>query len=310
MITNRVIGGSFIFGEQEKQKLLNLLFEGQERHAYKVIDYVILSNHYHCILEVPEPEVMSRDVLLEKWNQCYLSTGKDPGDEVLESYRQKIHDISFVVGNFEQRFVQWYNKRKDRLGSLFNRFDSVIIGDEHSLAVLMAYITLNPVRASLVTDPAEYHWSGYAKRVSDRKLSDNDINLVQLLHRELRIPPQILQLSDDKQLALLWKYFRKRLMQTSVKAHVKTSPFAQHKTIGELVDNDGKNMDLDRADHFMLKMRFTTKGIAIGSEAFVERILRGYNKALGYKRPHHAQQHNVWDHVCSLKKHTKGNAWI
>ena len=221
MITNRVIGGSFIFGEQEKQKFLDLLFEGQKRHGYKILDYVILSNHYHAILEIPEPGHMSREALLEKWSMCYRATGKDPGDVTLEAYRQKIHDISFVVGNFEQRFVQWYNKCKDRLGSLFNRFDSVIIGDEHSLAVLMAYITLNPVRAGIVADPADYLWSGYSKRVARGRLNENDLQLVQLLYRELRIPPQILQLPEEKQIEIIWKYFRRRLMKANVKAHVK-----------------------------------------------------------------------------------------
>jgi hypothetical protein len=51
-----MIGESFIFGDQEKQKFLNLLFEGQKRHAYRVLDYVILDNHYHCVLAVAPPE--------------------------------------------------------------------------------------------------------------------------------------------------------------------------------------------------------------------------------------------------------------
>jgi len=310
MITNRVIGGSFIFKEREKQKFLELLLEGQDRHAYKVIDYVLLSNHYHCILEIKAPEEMSRETLLKKWDRYYRATGKEPDEKTLDAFRLKIHDISFVVGNFEQRFVQWYNKRMDRLGSLFNRFDSVIIGGKHSLAVLMAYTTLNPVRVGMVTDPAEYHWCGYAKRVADGKLSDDDLELVKLLHRELHIPPQILKLSPKKQLKLLWKYFRIRLMNANVKAHVKTGPFAKHKKVGELVDNAGKNQELDQADHFMLKLRFATKGIAIGSASFVERVLDGCNRALGYKREHHPQQHNVWDQVCSLKRHSKGRVWI
>jgi len=310
MITNRVIGGSFIFQEREKQQFLKLLTEGQERHGYRLLDYVIMDNHYHCIIEIPAPEVMSRETLLNKWNMCYRATGKEPDGKTLEAYRAKIHDLSFVVGNFEQRFVQWYNKRNNRLGSLFNRFDSVIVGGEHALAVLMAYITLNPVRAGMVVDPAEYHWSGYAKRVADERLNNNDLDLVKLLHRELKIPPQILKLPEKNQLALLWKYFRRRLMQANIEAHVKTDPFAERNTVGDLVEDSGKNSELDRADHFMLKVRFATKGIAIGSEAFIGRILNGCGQVLGYKRTHHPQEHNIWDHVHSLKKHSKTRAWL
>ena len=58
LITNRIVGGSFILGDLEKQNLLKLIVDGQSRHAYRLVDYVILSNHYHCILEVRAPEEM------------------------------------------------------------------------------------------------------------------------------------------------------------------------------------------------------------------------------------------------------------
>jgi hypothetical protein len=35
------------------------------------------------------------------------------------------------VGNFQQRFTQWHNKRKDRWGKLFgSRFDSVLLDEQ------------------------------------------------------------------------------------------------------------------------------------------------------------------------------------
>ncbi len=62
---------------------------------------------------------------MAKW-QCYhwLPSPYDPGEEVLEGFREKIHDISLVVSNFQQRFTQWYNKRTNRWGRLFGgRFE-------------------------------------------------------------------------------------------------------------------------------------------------------------------------------------------
>ena len=311
MITNRVIGGSFIFGDKEKQHFLNLLFEGQERHAYRIIDYVILDNHYHCILEITPPEEMSRDEVFVKWIQSKLNVSVvDPGDDVLEAYKQKIHDLSFVVGNFEQRFVQWYNLRKGRLGSLFNRFDSVIIGDGHALVSLMAYIALNPVRAEMVTDPAEYHWCGYAHRLGKGSLTSHDIDLVSCVHHTLLLPKQIMQLPEKCQLELLWKYFRIRLLRAKPKDfHVNdgkiNGKYCCDRTMEDKLIENGESLVLDKADHFMLKVRFATKGIAIGSEQFVEDVLTSCGQVLGYKRTHHSQPHNVWDHVHSLKKHRK-----
>lgn len=81
----------------------------------------------------------------------------DPSGETLGAHRQRIHDISFIVGNFQQRFTQWYNKRNDRWSELFGgRFDSVLLDEHGAVARVMAYITLNAVRARLVDDPAEY----------------------------------------------------------------------------------------------------------------------------------------------------------
>jgi len=284
-----------------------LLFEGQERHAYRVIDYVLMDNHYHCIIEIPPPEEMSKPELLDRWNMSQRSAGySEPEEDVLDEFRKKIHDLSFVVGNFEQRFVQWYNKRNNRLGSLFNRFDSVIIGGGSSLAALMAYITLNPIRAGIVSDPAEYHWCGYTQRLAKGILTKYDIELVEDLHRALNLPPQIMKLKEKRQLELLWKYFRERLMRAGLKAHTECGDWkASVETVGGQLEGEGKDVVLDKAQHFMLKVRFATKGVAIGTETFIEDILSTCGKALGYKRKHHACEHSIWDHVHSLKKHRK-----
>jgi len=70
MITNRVVGGSYIFGDQEKKHFLNLLIKGQGRHGYRLLDYVLMDNHYHCLVEVPPPEEMSRKDLVERQNRA------------------------------------------------------------------------------------------------------------------------------------------------------------------------------------------------------------------------------------------------
>jgi len=192
--------------------------------------------------------------------------------------------------------VQWYNKRKNRSGSLFNRFDSTIIEDGRA----MAFITLNPVRAGMVTDPADYHWCGYTYRLAHGKLDPNDVMLVRSLHGSLQLPQQIMKLPEKKQLQLLWKYFRLRLLRANAKDRNSGAS-----TVGQKMEQEGKPLEFDLARHFMLKVRFATKGIAIGSESFVEEILSTCGTVLGYKRQHHANDYHVWDHIHSLKKHTR-----
>jgi len=59
-----------------------------------------------------------------------------------------MYDISPYFKTLKQVFSQWYNKRNDRRGPLWDqRFKSLLIeGSEHALSTIAAYIDLNPLR--------------------------------------------------------------------------------------------------------------------------------------------------------------------
>jgi len=51
------------------------------------------------------------------------------------------------------------------------RYKSVIVESGEAARTIAAYIDLNPVRAGMVSDPAEYRWSSYGGKpgsVSER----------------------------------------------------------------------------------------------------------------------------------------------
>ena len=61
-----------------------------------------------------------------------------------------------------QRYVQYVNRTYRRSGTLWEgRFRSCLTQQETYLLACQRYIELNPVRASMVTHPAEYRWSSY-----------------------------------------------------------------------------------------------------------------------------------------------------
>ena len=61
-----------------------------------------------------------------------------------------------------QRYVQHVNRLYRRSGTLWEgRFRSCIVQDEAYLLGCSRYIELNPVRARMVAQPAEYRWSSY-----------------------------------------------------------------------------------------------------------------------------------------------------
>jgi hypothetical protein len=74
------------------------------------------------------------------------------------------------VQSVKQRFSTWFNKRHKRKGTLWEeRFKSVVAMGPEAVASVAAYIDLNPVRAGIVEDPADYRWSGYGEALSGGK---------------------------------------------------------------------------------------------------------------------------------------------
>ncbi len=58
--------------------------------------------------------------------------------------------------------MQYINKTYRRTGTLWDsRYKSSLIQAETYLLTCQRYIELNPVRAAMVYDPADYRWSSY-----------------------------------------------------------------------------------------------------------------------------------------------------
>ncbi|AZO93407.1 transposase [Halocella sp. SP3-1] len=73
-------------------------------------------------------------------------------------------------------FVQWYNKKYDRYGHLFqNRFKSEAVEDDTYLLVVLRYIHQNPVKAGICKLPVEYEWSSYQKYI--KRYNGKQVNI-------------------------------------------------------------------------------------------------------------------------------------
>jgi len=70
--------------------------------------------------------------------------------------------IAKLMQSIGRRYVQYINRSYRRTGSLWEgRFKSSLVQVEEYLLTCMRYIELNPVRANMVNDPAQYRWSSY-----------------------------------------------------------------------------------------------------------------------------------------------------
>jgi putative transposase len=90
------------------------------------------------------------------WNYCAM-----PNHYHL-MVQPTLPNISKAVQHLNSVYAQWWNRRHDRVGHVFQgRFkDQVVQHDTYQLT-LCRYIARNPLRAGLVRSPEEWRWSSY-----------------------------------------------------------------------------------------------------------------------------------------------------
>ncbi|HBE23999.1 MAG TPA: hypothetical protein DDW21_11390, partial [Verrucomicrobiales bacterium] len=150
----------------------------------RILSYCIMSNHIHILLEVPPmPDGgITDEEILKRLRALYsngvvelvakeLADARRKGRADLVSaihgrYTYRMNNLSEFMRTLIQRMTRWYNRNHERTGTLWeNRFTSVIVESGIAARMMAAYIDLNPVRAGMVKDPAEYRWSSYGEAV-------------------------------------------------------------------------------------------------------------------------------------------------
>jgi len=187
---SRVVDRRLLFGSQEKEKFRSLMRAYEHFSGCRVLSYCLLGNHFHLLLEVPPApeEGISDAQLIERLAALYpasvvaevsarlaearrrLAEGSGTQeiiDEIHRRYTYRMHDLGEFMKGLLQRFTQWFNARHRRKGHLWeDRFKSLIVEDGTAARAIAAYIDLNPVRAGVVGDPADYRWCSYGEAVA------------------------------------------------------------------------------------------------------------------------------------------------
>ena len=181
---SRVVDRKLVFGPDEKEKFRTFMRMQENFTGCRVVCYCLMGNHIHLLLEVPpRPEGGLSDAgLLERLRAIYTeAVVADVAKELAEArtsgvarrvaeihgrYTYRMHDLSEFMKTLMQRFTQWFNRTHARSGNLWeDAFKSVIVEDGVAAKTIAAYIDLNPVRAGMVKDPADYRWSSYGEAI-------------------------------------------------------------------------------------------------------------------------------------------------
>jgi len=69
---------------------------------------------------------------------------------------------SSLMRDLGQRYVQYFNRRHGRSGTLWEgRYRSCLVDSSRYVLGCYRYIEMNPVRAGMVPTPSDYRWSSY-----------------------------------------------------------------------------------------------------------------------------------------------------
>ncbi len=160
--------GEYPFDDEDKEKAFKLVTELCRYYLVEPICMTQMGNHTHicvwCPGTPPTPEeAAERYNAYHEQKKTRKSIHPSYEEECARIAKQMI-DISAFMGAFMQQFSVWYNKKNERRGSLWaDRFKSVILDGTCSLWTCVQYVELNPVRARIVDDPADYRWCSYGR---------------------------------------------------------------------------------------------------------------------------------------------------
>jgi putative transposase len=115
---------------------LENLREWKDAYGCRIYAYCLMTNHVHLII--------------------------DPGEDE--------RNLACLMKRVAGRHTRHVNRLERRTGSLWEgRFKSSPISADEYLLACCRYVELNPVRAGIVADPADYRWSSYGVKIGNRK---------------------------------------------------------------------------------------------------------------------------------------------
>jgi REP element-mobilizing transposase RayT len=285
----------------------------------RVLSYCFMSNHFHILLEVtPLPAGGLSDAELLRrlgalGNEAQVAEVANELKEARHKIRQglaeasyaaaiharftyRMHDLSEFMKSFTQRYTQWHNRRHRRTGRLWeDRFKSVIVEDGAACKTMAAYIDLNPVRAGMVKDPAQYRWSSYGEAIGGGAKGNGKKARAGLV-RALRAHQGVGADAD------LWAHdvareYRRILLAGAVEKHESRvardggtevrrtrKGMSAEQTQREKEQLEKKLEEIPYGRMLRCRVRYFTDGAVIGSRAFVNEAFMRARERFGPRR--------------------------
>lgn len=112
------------FDDKDRWKFYEILRDIERRYGIVIYVFVLMSNHYHILIETP------------------------------------FANLSRAIQRLNGEYALYFSRRHKRPGHIFQgRYKAMLVEKEAYLLELSRYIHLNPLRAGIVKSPEDYKWS-------------------------------------------------------------------------------------------------------------------------------------------------------
>ena len=318
---SRVIERRLILGDPEKEHFLKLMRKLQSFMGLTVVSHSILDNHIHILIEQPDWEnlpPLTKEELLRRARYIYddltirgleqeIQRAEEANDEqwqqrILDRYAHRMGDVSKFMQELKQRFSQWYNRRNNRKGTLWEeRFKSVLVeGDEEALMTMAAYIDLNAVRAGIVSRPEDYRWCSYGAAMGGDKRAR--AGLGKILDYSPRVCGDDFQSrwKETGKLYRWWLYQEGEEVVADPEMGEKGRTGFSHEEVERESAREGR---MSLAERLSCRIRYMTRGAVFGSAEFVEQVFENNRGEFGERRKSgaHAMRGGQWGRMRVLR---------
>lgn len=163
--------------------------------AVELCSFAILHNHCHLVIRLApdQSKTWSESDVLERWQQLYgIATPIEIGlredahpsqlalaQRMIEERRQRLCDLSGFMKCLNEYIARRANREDHCTGSFWeSRYKSQALLDEKALLACMAYVDLNPIRASMAKSLEDSNFTAVQARIQDLEGKPPDLPVV------------------------------------------------------------------------------------------------------------------------------------
>lgn len=163
---------------EDRIRLLSSLF------TIDICAYAVMSNHYHIVVKLDPSQAQhwSNAEVINRWTSIFkgplliqrhqqghsLSVAeKETVNDIIEVWRRRLSDLSWFMKCLNEFIAKQANKEDNCTGHFWEaRYKSQALLSEQALLSCMAYVDLNPIRATMAKTPEASEHTSIKERIN------------------------------------------------------------------------------------------------------------------------------------------------